>query len=94
MTHVSLYEGTRIRGLAGLAQSLLVGVVNTADRRWRSAPASRIEKTKAKFSRRTDPETSIIARAVSHLPRTCLQLSRMIAATNWTAARKFRASLS
>ena len=27
-------------------------------------------------------------------PRTCLQLSRMIAATNWTAARKFRASLS
>ena len=26
--------------------------------------------------------------------RTCLQLSRMIAATNWTAARKFRASLS
>ena len=26
--------------------------------------------------------------------RACLQLSRMIAATNWTAARKFRASLS
>src|ERR1700731_1837450 len=26
--------------------------------------------------------------------RACLQLSKMIAATNWTAARKFRASLS
>ena len=30
----------------------------------------------------------------SFCTRTCLQLSRMIAATNWTAARKFRASLS
>ena len=32
----------------------------------------------------------LIARAT----RACLQLSRMIAATKWTAARKFRASLS
>ena len=27
-------------------------------------------------------------------PRACVQLSRTIAATKWTAARKFRASLS
>jgi hypothetical protein len=46
----------RIRQRPRSRQSLLVGVVNTADWRWRSAPASRIEKTKTKFSRRADPE--------------------------------------
>ena len=35
-----------------------------------------------------------IVKKYNILLRTCLQLSRMIAATNWTAARKFRASLS
>ena len=41
-------------------------------------------------------EASATAKDIAHrwFTRTCLQLSRMIAATNWTAARKFRASLS
>jgi hypothetical protein len=39
----------------GSALELMSGAAG-ADRRWRSAPASRIEKTKAGFSRRADPE--------------------------------------
>jgi hypothetical protein len=39
--------------------------------------------------------TSLLAKFEGQLEdRACPQLSRMIAATNWTAARKFRASLS
>jgi hypothetical protein len=40
---------------AALSLTLISGAAG-AIRRWRSAPASRIEKTKANFSRRADPE--------------------------------------